>query len=180
MIMKYLILCLIGCLTFIQLAAQKSAFKKGDIVINTAVGLGSTKYQGISAKALIFPLSMSGEAGIVRNVIEKGIIGVGGYFGYSFYEYNDYEYKDIMVGARCSYHYSFLPKLDTYTGLIIGYDFNSYLYIGSGSNIKPPLKSGIFLSWFVGGRYYFSEKFAVMAELGYGITYLNLGVALKF
>ena len=34
-------------------------------------------------------------------------------------------------------------------------------------------------SWFVGARYYFTDKLAGMAELGYGITYLNLGVSLK-
>jgi hypothetical protein len=35
-------------------------------------------------------------------------------------------------------------------------------------------------SFFVGGRYYFSEFFAAMLELGYGVSYLNIGVALKF
>lgn len=177
--MKYLLLCLIGCLAFTQLFAQKSAFKKGDIVFNTAIGLRSTKYQGISAKVLVVPLSISGEAGIVRNVLEKGTIGVGGFIGYSSNEYTDYEYKDIMVGAKGYYHYPFLPKLDTYAGLIIGYDFNSYKYIGSGSNIVTPLKSGIFYSWFLGGKYYFMEKIAGMLEIGYGITYLNIGIALK-
>jgi hypothetical protein len=35
-------------------------------------------------------------------------------------------------------------------------------------------------SFFVGGRYYFTDSFAVMAELGYGIAWLNIGVAFKF
>jgi hypothetical protein len=128
---------------------KKSVFKKGDVVFNTSIGLGSTKYQGISAKVLVVPLSLSGEIGIVRNVLERGIIGFGGYIGYSSNEYKDYIYKDIMIGARGNYHYPFLPKLDTYIGLMIGYDSNSYKYIGSGYNIVSPLKSGIFYSWFL-------------------------------
>lgn len=33
---------------------------------------------------------------------------------------------------------------------------------------------------FVGARYYFTDNFAVMGELGYGIAVLKIGVALKF
>ena len=34
-------------------------------------------------------------------------------------------------------------------------------------------------SIYVGGRYYFTDSFAAMLELGYGIAWLNIGVAFK-
>jgi hypothetical protein len=38
------------------------------------------------------------------------------------------------------------------------------------------------IAWalFIGARYYFRENMAVMAELGYGPSYLNLGLAFGF
>jgi hypothetical protein len=35
-------------------------------------------------------------------------------------------------------------------------------------------------SLFAGARYFLSDNFGVMAELGYGIAYLSLGASLKF
>ena len=40
--------------------------------------------------------------------------------------------------------------------------------------------SHIAWSLFVGARYYFRENMAAMAELGYGPSYLNLGLAFSF
>jgi hypothetical protein len=37
--------------------------------------------------------------------------------------------------------------------------------------------SGVAYSLFVGGRYYFNQHIGVFAELGYGVAWLNLGVA---
>jgi len=51
---------------------------------------------------------------------------------------------------------------------------------GIYGNLYSASAGGVAYSWFIGGRYYFSDKFAGMLELGYGITYLNLGIALKF
>jgi hypothetical protein len=50
-------------------------------------------------------------------------------------------------------------------------------YIGSDykTNTSAPVAS-----WFVGARYYFNDNLAGMAELGYGVAYLNLGIAYKF
>ena len=39
--------------------------------------------------------------------------------------------------------------------------------------------SGAQFSWFAGGRYYFTDNLAGLLEVGYGISYLTLGIALK-
>jgi len=51
----------------------------------------------------------------------------------------------------------------------------------SGSfDYGPIAGSGIAKAFYIGGRYYFTDNLAGMIELGYGIAYLNIGIALKF
>ncbi|MEI6049148.1 MAG: hypothetical protein WCS03_09650 [Bacteroidota bacterium] len=178
---KILILLLVVVFSLPQLVAQESTFVKGDKVLNLGLGLGSIYYSGLGYKSQIPPVSASFEVGIVDNILEKGVIGVGGYFGYSSYKYSsDWKTSNLIIGARGNFHYPLVNKLDTYTGLMIGYNVVSNSSLGAYSGIYSGSASRIVSAWFVGGRYYFSENFAVMAELGYGVTYLNLGVALKF
>ncbi|MCB9024666.1 MAG: hypothetical protein H6542_08910 [Lentimicrobiaceae bacterium] len=91
------------------------------------------------------------------------------------------QHVNLIIGARGSFHYPLIDKLDTYTGLMIGMNIVSAKETG---DIDPlynysASSSGVIWSWYAGGRYYFSDKFAAMAEIGYGIAWLNLGVALK-
>ena len=167
-----------------QLLAQESTFASGHKVLNLGLGLGSTMYTGSYYKMGIPPLSASLEVGIKDNVLEKGSIGVGGYLGFSSYkwEYSDWgwKYSNFIIGARGNFHYPLVDKLDTYTGLLLGYNISTSKEFGSaipGFDYTAS-SGGIAYAWFVGARYYFKDTFAIMAELGYGITYLNLGVSL--
>jgi hypothetical protein len=183
---KILLLFIVACFTLTQLVAQESTFNKGDKVLNIGIGLGSTLYSGTYYKTTLPPISASLEFGVVDKVLDKGSIGVGPYVGFSSHKWDYsvdwyYTYTNIIIGARGVFHYPLVNKLDTYTGLLLGYDIVSakehglgsgYLYNASGSTVA--------WSWFIGGRYYFSDNFAGMLELGYGIAYLNIGVALKF
>ena len=182
---KILLLFVIVVLSFAQLVAQESTFNKGDKVLNLGLGLGTSWYSGTYYKAQVPPISASFEVGIVDNILEKGVLGVGGYLGYSSYksDYGSYgwKFKNIVIGARGNFHYPLIDKLDTYVGLMIGYnvvsdkgwgDYTGYDFGSSWGGIRT--------AEFVGARYYFSDNFAAMLELGYGVTYLNLGVSLKF
>ena len=171
------------CAPFIS--AQENIFKVDDKVVNLGLGIGSTFYTGRYYKSSVPPLSVSFEKGIKDEVLEKGVIGVGGYLGYSAYKYQvlewGWKYTTIILGARGSFHYPLVDNIDTYTGILIGYQIVSSKEFGtftSGLN-NSAAGSRVIWSWYAGGRYYFSEKMAVMAEIGYGITYLNLGVALN-
>lgn len=183
---KLLLLGVTVCLSLTMLHAQEATFEKGDKVLNLGIGLGNTLYSGTYYKSQVPPVSASLEFGVVDNILEKGVIGVGPYLGYSSYKYEysgwGWKYSNIIVGVRGSFHYPLVDKLDTYTGLLLGYNIASSKEFG---NTVPGWDysysaGGVAWSWFVGGRYYFKETFAVMAELGYGIAYLTLGVALKF
>ena len=182
---KLMILFVAVMFSLTQLVAQESTFSKGDKVLNIGIGLGSTLYTGSYYKGQVPPLSVSYEVGVVDEVLEKGSIGVGGYLGYSSYKYQyldwGWKYSNIIIGARGSFHYPLVDKLDTYTGLLLGYNISSSKEFGS---INPAFDysssaGGLQTAWFLGGRYYFKETFAVMAELGYGISYLTLGISLK-
>jgi hypothetical protein len=183
---KILLMFVVVCFALTQLVAQEPTFVKGDKVLNIGIGLGSTLYSGTYYKSQIPPISASLEFGVVDNVIEKGVIGVGPYIGYSSYKYEysgwGWKYSNIIIGARGNFHYPLVNKLDTYTGLLLGYNVASSKEFGDAVPGWDYSYSagGIAWSWFIGGRYYFKETFAVMAELGYGIAYLNLGIALKF
>lgn len=73
-----------------------------------------------------------------------------------------------------------MDKFDTYAGALLGYDIVSAKEVGDVPGTYNATESSVRLDLFVGGRYYFTDRFAAMAEIGYGIAYLNLGVALKF
>jgi len=168
------------------LTAQEPVFLKGSKVLNLGLGLGSTLYSGIYYKSQVPPVSASLEIGVVDNILEKGVVGIGPYIGYSSYKYEymdwGWKYSNIIIGVRGNFHYPLVEKLDTYTGLLLGYNIASSKEFG---NAVPGWDysysaGGIAYSWFIGARYYIKEAFALMGELGYGISYLNLGVALNF
>ena len=180
---KILILFVAVTFSLTQLVAQESTFSKGDKVLNLGIGLGSTRYSGFGYTGQVPPLSVSYEVGVVDNVIEKGSIGVGGYLGYSSQKWESsgygWKYTNFILGARGSFHYPLVDKLDTYTGLMLGYNISTSKAIGTPLIDDTYSGGGIITAWYLGGRYYFKETFAVMAELGYGISYLTLGISLK-
>ncbi|HPA86240.1 MAG TPA: hypothetical protein PK106_00495 [Bacteroidales bacterium] len=182
---KLLLTVVATAVSVLFLNGQDLMFLKGEKVLNLGLGLGNTLYSGSYYKSQVPPVSASLEIGVVDNVIEKGVVGVGPYLGYSSfkYEYSDWgwKYSNIIIGARGSFHYPLVDKLDTYTGLLLGYNIASSKEFG---NSVPGWDysysaGGLTWSWYIGGRYYFKENLAAMLELGYGIAYLNLGIALK-
>jgi len=180
---KILLLVAAITLTLSQLSGQEPTFEKGDKVLNLGIGFGTTLYSGTHYKSSLPPLSASLEFGVADGVIDKGSIGVGPYVAYSSYKYEyldwGWKYTNFILGAKGNFHYPLLDKLDTYTGLLLGYNIYSAKWTGTGDEIDRASSSSVVWSWFIGGRYYFKESFAVMAELGYGVTYFNIGVALK-
>lgn len=162
--------------------AQNNTFTEGDKVLNLGLGIGSTLYTGNAYGSTVPPLSASIEFNVVDELFdESSSIGVGGYLGYAGYDYRlsgtDYGFNNIILGGRGALHYQFIDNLDTYAGLLLGYrvvNWNSQDTFGSAAS------GGFISAFYVGGRYYFNENIAGMVELGYGIAYLNLGVAFRF
>ncbi len=170
--------------------AQSPTFGIGDKVVNLGLGIGRTFNAGGGFNSGVPPLSVSYEQGILDNIIdEKGSIGVGGLLGFTSYKWGysgvyagDYgwKYTDIVIAARGAFHYALVDKLDTYTGLLLGYRIASAKSYGSWEGrVNASSSGGVMLAWFAGGRYYFTDNIAGMAEIGYGLSYLTLGVSFK-
>lgn len=181
--MKRIVLIIIGvCSIFTQLDAQKLPFGVGDKVLNLGAGLGSTWYSGTYYSTNILPISASLEFGLANYVLEKGAVGAGPYIAYNTFknEYRDggYNYTVILMGLRGNFHYPLIDNLDTYASLFLGY--NLVRSEDFGTPAGPPESGGLKSAFYLGGRYYIGETFSLLAEVGYGITYLNLGIAFKF
>ena len=158
-------------LTVLSATYSQDIFRKGTQVVNGGIGLGS-----------YIPIEVSYERSILDGLIkgDNGAIGVGAYLGYYGDSEGDWRFSHYEIGARGAFHYQFIPKLDTYGGLMLGYDVASSRWAGEGEATASASASGLGFSLFVGGRYFFKPNLAVYSELGYGIAYLSIGVALKF
>ncbi len=179
---KFLLLSCAVLLSLSQLLAQESTFKQGDKVVNLGIGLGSSFYASWYTSQT--PTITGSLDYCIKNVIsDKGGIGVGGYVGYSSAKYDQYwKTSNFLIGGRGSFHYALVKNLDTYAGLLLGYNvFNTKTY-GSYSGYYSTASSGVAYAWFAGGRYYFTNSIAGLAELGLGnyYPYLTLGVSFKF
>ena len=182
---KLTMLLIVVSFTLTQLKAQEPTFSKGDKVLNLGLGLGSMLYSGFGYKSMIPPLSASVDVGIVDNVLEKGVIGIGGYLGYSSYKLDysagGWKYSNLILGGRGTFHYPLVDKLDTYGGLLIGFNVASSKEYGIVTSYNYHATSGgLVYSAFIGAKYYLQNNLALFGELGYGISYLTLGVSLKF
>jgi hypothetical protein len=173
-------------------SAQTSTFEKGTKVLNLGIGLGGNYYSGSYYTSKMPFLSASFDVGVVDDVLEKGSIGVGGYVGYtsakwetSWYNGNKYgwKYSDLVIGPRGTFHYPLVDKLDTYAGLLLAYHIVTAKETGDWYGVTgySANSSAVYFSGFLGARYYFTDKFAVMLELGSGsLAAANLGIAIKF
>lgn len=168
-----------------QESTQESWFNKGDKVVNLGIGIGTTLYSGSYYNMGFPPVSISYEQGVADEIFDKGVIGVLGYLGYSSYKYDylgwGYKYSNIIIGAGGLFHYPLVDKLDTYAGILLGYNIASASEFGTPTGWDYNATSGGFVfSGFIGARYYFTDSFAAFAQVGYGVAYLTFGVSFKF
>jgi hypothetical protein len=176
--MKRILLISTLLVIVVSLSFSQMAYKKGDQVINLGIGLGG--FAGVYGSGGI-AITGGYESAIHENISLGGVIGYSsssydyGYFGNS----NSWKFTYILIGARGAYHIDLAkdPKIDTYGGILLGYNIVSF----SGPSVTYYSPGGSYLAFgiFVGGRYYFNPKWAVQAELGYGLGILNVGIAYK-
>ncbi len=157
----------------VSLSAQ-SPYEQGGGMINAGIGIGST----LTGSMTLPPVNGSYEMGVTENISAGGYLGFAmseeSYLGYTW------DYTHIIVGARGSYHFFNESSLNAYAGFMVGYNIVSVSSPDefSGDSFSTAA-SGITYSAHVGGRYFFTEALGAYAELGYGVSYLNLGLALK-
>ncbi|SFS89552.1 hypothetical protein [Sphingobacterium wenxiniae] len=168
---------------FIAVAAHAQPFQKGTTTANVGIGLGTALGGLGKARPAI---SASLDHGLWE-VGGPGVISMGGYIGNTGYKYTDAGYTAkwnyIIAGVRGAYHYNgftSVPNLDVYGGAMLGYNIVKYSSDGSDVNMSNTYGSGVGFSGFLGGRWFFSQNIGGYAELGYGVSVLNVGITFKF
>ena len=187
---KYLVLAVaVSFFAVVHTSAQESAFRQNDNVVSLGVGFGGNLYSGYGYTRSHFSrmptFSLSYERCIIANLFnDQSSIGVGGLVGYTSakYDYSDWGCKstDLMIGARGAFHYTFVDRLDTYAGIMLGYNINTWKWNGVGYELSKSGSSGLAYSVFAGARYYFADAFAVFAEFGYGYNIASAGISFVF
>ena len=148
---------------------------KGINYVNAGIGIGTFGFNGTGG----LPVTIGYDRGITDQ------ISVGAYLGMVRTKYAyDYKYKYTIFGVRGSYHFNELleienPKIDLYGGVAINYRNYTLKYDVEGVHQKYS-GSTVGVGIHAGGRYFFTEQFGAYAELGYGISPLQLGAVLKF
>lgn len=159
-------------------AQSETGFGQGTGVISLGVGLGSSLnyYSGSSQTPA---LSLQWEKGAV-DLGDVGVISFGGYLGYKGYNYkaSGYKLNYYIIGGRSAFHLTKLntKNLDLYGGLMLSYNYASDNY----GNIGYSYGSSAGVTAYVGAHYFFANKLGAMAELGYGVSYLTLGLSFKY
>jgi len=173
------LVCVIGlCLTQVDSFAQ---YKKGDVILNTGVGLGYWYGSGGYADFA---------AGIAVNAEFSCIlddIAIGPYLAFTRRSYNYSGYSDdytfIDFGARGTYHFGTLlkvnnEKFDPYAGVFLGFVTTSNDY--DGNSAYDAYDSRVQGGLYAGARWFFSDKFGAFGEVGVGGMYpLFLGLTFK-
>jgi hypothetical protein len=174
-------------IAMLQAPVFGQTFKVDDTHLSAGIGLLPTFYSGLTT--VVPPVSLSFEKGID---VSGTPIGVGGFLGFatsksSVSYLGDYywSYTYIIVAARGSYHFELIKdeKWDTYVGLMLGYRFGkstfhdptgNYGYATSNVGLGGPA-----YSFFGGARYKIANNMNVFGEIGYGVSFLTLGLDFK-
>lgn len=173
----------------LTLGSFAQVVSKGDHYATAFLGIGGTAYDSYNYGLLVPPVGAQYEV-ILTDEIGIGHIGVSGTASYSARRYTgtffDSMYHYLTIGARGMYHFNlgdyldepFFNDLDAYAGLFMGMNYRletttDTYYTHAGNRLLPVA------DLIIGGRYYLSDNFAAMAELGFGVTFLSVGVTMK-
>jgi hypothetical protein len=170
-------LFIVAVLLSTAFGSSAQAFEKGSNYLQAGYGL---------QLYTLGPICIGYEKGIT-DVIGIGRFGVGAVLAHEFYYGNsvllNYVQNRTILMGRCAYHFDFnVEKMDVYAGAAVGIQYHGdYKYKNTGS-VSGLYNAGIYpaSSVFAGIRYYFTSNFAVYAEAGYGLGYLNGGIVYRF
>jgi len=176
------ILLSVSLLLITMVSANAQAVSKGDKIITLGIGF-ENYFINSGFKYSFLPLNASLEYCFMDNLFdENSALGIGGYFGYASSKLKiaggTVKQNYTTFGAKGYFHYNFVRDLDTYGGLMLGY--NSVNTTAPLNNSYWNESSSVTYSLFVGARYFFTDNIGAFAEIGYGVTAIELGVAFRF
>lgn len=177
---------------------KKRLFTIAAVVLATVIAATSAQAQNVSGKNFvnagvgIGTFGFSGTGGLPVTVsVEHGFtdkISGGIYLGMIQRKYyDDFKYNYKVIGVRASYHFNELlqidqPKLDVYGGASLyyrGYTLKYDLADDMGGKQKIT-SSTVGIALHAAARYMFSKNIGGYAEVGYGVSPLQLGLTAVF
>jgi opacity protein-like surface antigen len=198
--MKKMYLMAVIAIAAINVNAQDAAFYQGSSTVTIGYGfpnIGKSILKiGNSAGVTDSKITGVGPIHVKYEYAVSDKVGVGVSLGYVSFadEYTQdnggaapYKYKDAITSfgilARFNYHFGGNEKVDPYVGLGAGYNNWTAKTTtndpdGIGNTFTIPIKIGF--EGGVGVRYYFTPNIGAYAELGYGKSILQGGLAFKF
>jgi hypothetical protein len=162
--------------------AQDNAWHQKDMVLSAGVGFGM---YGLYGSSTLPPIFVAFETGVAEKITLGGLVAYSG--SSDDFGYGKWKYTYIVIAARGAYHFlEHQPKFDAYAGAGLGYDivsasvtWNVPGYEQTFGRFYSASASYFFFDVFLGGRYYFSPKWALMGEVGYGVGFARIGVSYK-
>ncbi len=180
--MKKILFLTLALACSVSLVHAADVFGEGNWLLNGTVGKGAMVYKQVEYDGSVPLLSISGEYCVVDDIFSAGgAVGVGAYFGYASYNIQNSGIwlDDFIVGARGTFHFQFVDRLDTYAGCVLGIRM-PYLRYDSKSKDMKKEDSRFAGGGFLGASYFFFENLGINAEVGYGVAYANIGIVLRW
>jgi hypothetical protein len=165
-----------------QTANAQIAYKKGENVVFASLGLGGVS--GLYGTVKVPPIGVGFDYGFNENISLGGLLAYSsseiryGWFGGNW----GWDYSYFIIGGRGAYHLDVLKnkQIDTYGGVMLGYNIVSFKEVGTVSTGAASSGSSyVVFGLFAGGRYYFNPNLAAHVELGFGVGNLTLGISYK-
>ena len=161
----------------INRAYTPDAIEQGNILLNGGVGFFSVfaTNQLAGYRAEIPPLYICGEYAFSDGM------SAGVYIAYSTFNQTAQNAKidAYLAGPRLCYRIYVNETIDVYASLLFGIVGLSARTIDTNRPIQLQQAYAPFYGTMVGARYYFTSNLGVNAELGWGLTLVNLGVTYK-
>ena len=197
----FLVACFLSFMSIATAYAEHFAFKIGENRASFGVGLGWTHSVRNYSGTFNFPAA---SALVERSILpfrDFGFLSVGAQFGFH-HGHRNHDATVALPSFRESWTtFYFVPRLALYFHEVFHPDDfpeNIDLFVGVGlgfrhlsqrftNDITPEgaardMNTGFLFGYhlFIGGRYYFRENMAVFAEIGYGLSFLNVGITVRY
>lgn len=179
--MKKFLLAALVFVGSLGVANAQEIASKGTSMVNLGIGLGYRFGGSMSVPPLSVAYDYSLKSGLIDG---NGAITLGGYLAYTSANYSYWAQSTTasytVLGVRGMFHYQFVPKLDTYAGLMLGYHFTSVSSTAPAEHYESSIAASAFdMGVILGARYFFTPRIGAFTELGYTLPYWNLGVTFK-
>ena len=179
--MKKFLLAVLVFIGSLGVANAQEIASKGTSMVNLGIGLGYRFGGSMSVPPLSVAYDYSLKSGLIDG---NGAITLGGYLAYTSANYSYWAQSTTasytVLGVRGMFHYQFVPKLDTYAGLMLGYHFTSVSSTAPAEHYESSIAASAFdMGVILGARYFFTPRIGAFTELGYSLPYWNLGVTFK-